>query len=57
MTFQGLRKSWATLAEGLGVPQPLITRQLRHADVETTKRWYQKRDLDLLRGAIGEFDF
>jgi integrase len=57
MTFQSLRRTWATAAEAAGIPQALLTRQLRHSSEETTKRWYQQRDLDSLRGAIDGFDY
>lgn len=57
LTYQALRRTWATVAEGLGVPQALITRQCRHTNDTTTKRWYQQRDLDALRGAVEGFDF
>jgi len=57
MTFQMLRKSWATLAEQKGIPQALITRQCRHSTEQTTKVWYQQRDLDALKGAVEGFDF
>jgi integrase len=57
VTWQSLRRSWATIAEAAGVPQALITRQCRHADAETTRRWYQQRDLDALKGAVEGFDF
>jgi integrase len=57
VTFQSLRRSWATAAEGLGLPQGMITRQCRHASEETTRRWYQQRDLDSLHDAVDGFDF
>jgi len=56
MTFQVLRRSWATIAEALGVPQGLISRQLRHSDVRTTKEWYQERDLDMLKDSVEHFE-
>jgi integrase len=57
MTFASLRRTWATAAESAGIPQALITRQLRHSSEETTKRWYQQRDLDSLGDAIDGFDY
>ena len=57
VTFSMLRKSWATAAEALGVPQPMITRQCRHTSEETTRRWYQQRDLKNLQEHIAEFEF
>ncbi len=57
VTWQSLRRSWATIAEGAGIPQALITRQCRHTSEDTTRRWYQQRDLDALRGAVDGFDF
>jgi integrase len=57
VTFQALRRSWATHAEGRGVPQALISRQCRHTDEQTTRRWYQQRDLEALKDAISGFDF
>lgn len=57
ITWQMLRRSWATRAEALGIPQALITRQCRHTDAETTKRWYQQRDLDALKDAVEGFHF
>lgn len=56
-TFQCLRRTWATIAEGSGVPQALITRQCRHTSERTTREWYQQRDLDALRDAVEGFDF
>ena len=56
MTFQSLRRSWATIAEARGVPQAMITRQCRHTSEETTRKWYQQRDLDSLRDAVEGFD-
>lgn len=56
-TFQLLRRSFATRAEAVGVPQALITRQCRHSDVETTRRWYQQRDVGALRDALEGFDW
>ena len=56
VTWQSLRRSWATIAEGLGIPQAMITRQCRHTSEDTTKRWYQQRDLGNLRDAVGGFD-
>jgi integrase len=56
MTFQSLRRSWATLAEAIGVPQAMITRQCRHTSETTTRRWYQQRDLDNLHDAIEGFE-
>jgi integrase len=57
MTFQGLRRSWCTRAEGLGIPQSLITRQARHTSEQTTRRYYQQRDLDALRDAVNGFTY
>lgn len=57
VTFQTLRRSWATIAEGLGIPQALITRQLRHTSEETTKRYYQQRDMKALGDATSAFEF
>lgn len=57
MTFQSLRRSFATAAEAAGIPQAMITRQCRHSSEETTKRWYQQRDLDSLRDAVEGFDY
>ena len=57
ITWQMLRRSWATRAEAIGIPQALITRQCRHTDAETTKRWYQQRDLDALKDAVEGFHF
>ena len=56
-TFQRLRRSWATRAEALGVPQGLISRTLRHASQETSRTWYQARDMEALRDALERFDF
>jgi integrase len=57
MTFQALRRSWCTRAEGLGIPQSMITRQARHADESTTRRYYQQRDIDALRAAVDGFTY
>jgi integrase len=57
MTFHALRRSWATRAEALGIPQALITRQCRHTSEATTRRWYQQRDLNALRDAVEGFEF
>lgn len=57
ITWQMLRRTFTTRAEALGVPQALITRQARHTDVETTKRWYQQRDVDALKDALEGFDY
>lgn len=57
VSWQMLRRTWTTRAEALGMPQALITRQARHTDSETTRRWYQQRDLDALRGAVEGFDY
>lgn len=56
-TFQALRRTWATVAEALGIPQAMITRQVRHTSEDTTKRWYQQMDLDNLGDAVSGFDF
>jgi integrase len=56
-TWQMLRRTWATRAEALGVPQALITRQARHTDESTTRRWYQQRDVDSLCAAIDGFTY
>jgi len=57
MTFQMLRRSWCTIAEGLGLSQPQITRQARHADPATTLRHYQQREERNLRDAVAGFEF
>jgi integrase len=57
MTFQMLRASWATIAEGLGLSQPQISRQMRHADPATTLKHYQQREEQNLRDAVERFDF
>ena len=51
-----LRRTWATIAEAEGIPQALITRQCRHASEETTRRWYQQRDLAALKDAVRSFE-
>ncbi|MGA2699607.1 MAG: site-specific integrase [Isosphaeraceae bacterium] len=57
MTWQSLRRSLATALEGFGLPQPLITRTLRHTSERITREWYQGRDLDALSQAVERFDF
>jgi integrase len=57
MTPQILRRTWATRAEALGVPQILVTRQMRHADDRTTREFYQGREAAALRDALSGFDF
>jgi integrase len=57
VTFQMLRRGWATRAEALGIPDPLASRQCRHSSIETTKRWYAARDMAALRDAVEGFDF
>ena len=57
MTFQSLRRSLATALEGFGLPQPLITRTLRHTSQRTTREWYQGRDLEALARAVEGFNF
>lgn len=55
MTWHALRRGWATAAEASGIPLALISRQLRHSDVDTTRRYYAARQLDSLRDAVREF--
>ena len=57
MTFQSLRRSLATALEGFGLPQPLITRTLRHTSERVTREWYQGRDLEALTRAVEGFSF
>lgn len=57
MTFQSLRRSLATALEGFGLPQPLITRTLRHTSQRTTREYYQGRDLEALAKAVQGFSF
>jgi integrase len=57
ITWQMLRRSWATHAEALGVPEGLITRQMRHADPEVTRRYYRQLDMDNLSDATEGFHF
>jgi integrase len=55
MTWHALRRGWATAAEASGIPLALISRQLRHSDIDTTRRYYAARQLDSLREAVREF--
>lgn len=57
VTWQMLRRSWVTRAEAMGIPDAMATRQCRHTSTETTKRWYAKRDLESLKGAVEGFDY
>jgi integrase len=55
VTFQSLRRSFCTIAEALGIPEALISRQARHSSIETTKRWYRRRELEALQTAFEGF--
>jgi integrase len=57
VTFQSLRRSWATAAERVGIPQAMISRQCRHTSVETTRKWYQQRDMNSLKETVSGFDY
>jgi integrase len=57
VTWQILRRTWATRAEALGIPDAMGSRQLRHTTIETTKRWYAQRDLNSLKDAVEGFDY
>lgn len=49
-TFQSLRHSWATHAEGpWGLSDPQIQRNLRHTTIRTSKQSYRHADLPNLR--------
>ena len=57
MTFQSLRRSWATHAEFWGLSGPLIARVLRHTTERTSETWYRAADLPNLRQATDGIDF
>jgi integrase len=56
--FQGCRQTWATMGESLwGFPDGLIQRQLRHANVRTTKEHYKKADVANLAAVVKSIGF
>jgi integrase len=56
-SYQVLRRSWATIAVGLGVPLPVVSRQLRHSSTQVTAAFYLSRDLAAVRDATANFEF
>ena len=48
---RNLRHSWGTIAVASGVDISLIARQLGHADISTTARYYLKPDVQVLHKA------
>jgi integrase len=57
ITWHSLRRSLATHLEAHGTGQAMITRILRHADRETTKRHYQQADVRNMVEAVDGLDF
>jgi integrase len=55
-TFQSLRHSWATLAEGWGLGELEVQRILRHARPQTQLH-YRHPDLDQMRAAVDRIRF
>jgi integrase len=57
LTFQMLRRSWATHAEYFGVGPAMIQRVLRHTRAQTTETFYRKADLTNMAEAVKGFEF
>ena len=56
-TFQGLRQTWATMAESRwGLSELVVQRVLRHTTART-QRLYRKADLDNLTAAVRSLSF
>lgn len=55
VTFHAMRRGWATMAEAMGIPLNLVSRQLRHTSETTTRRYYAKKTTDALRDAVDHF--
>ena len=57
MTWQSLRRSWATHAEYHGLGPAMIQRVLRHTTPRTGELWYRTADLPNLRAAVAGINF
>src|SRR5271157_225782 len=56
MTFQSLRASWATRAEGAGYSALTIQRVLRHS-TQNTQLWYRAADAERLADTVRDFNY
>jgi len=56
MTFQALRASWATRAEGAGYSALTIQRVLRHSN-QNTQLWYRAADAESLADTVRDFNY
>ncbi len=56
MTFQSLRASWATRAEGSGYSALTIQRVLRHSNINT-QLWYRAADAESLADTVRDFNY
>lgn len=57
ITFQMLRRSWATHAEFWGIPPAMIQRVLRHTNSETTETFYRKAELTNMAEAVKDIQY
>ena len=57
VTFQALRRAWATHAEFHGLGEGMIQRVLRHTNSSTSKKFYRKADLVNMVQATENFSF
>jgi integrase len=57
MTWQSLRRSWATHAEFHGLGPAMIQRVLRHTTPRTAELWYRTSDLPNLKQAVKGITF
>jgi integrase len=57
VSWQILRRSWATHAEHHGLGPALIQRVLRHTSVQTSERHYRKADIANLTEKVAGMDF
>ncbi len=56
MTFQSLRASWATRAEGAGYSALTSQRMLRHSNLDT-QPWYRAADAERLADTVADFNY
>jgi integrase len=57
LTFQTLRRSWATHAEAWGLGPAMIQRVLRHTTVRISQQHYRFADVINMRAAVRDIEF
>src|SRR5262249_17692643 len=57
LTWQTLRRSWATHAQAWGLGSAMIQRVLRHTSGTTSEHWYRRADVANLAAAVKDVEF